>query len=344
MKKIRILSCVLLVMCVLFCACANEKTNSPEPSGSPTEEPTVVPADAEPTTEPSEEPSPTEPANIYAPTREDLDEHDYNAVRSFLEIKDENGVKNGEKLAAINGLVYDPDDPGTWSAYSEPNYPKYLDGFDDIRFESTNFLWDENGRLCCIFMDFEDSTQDAPVGSLDLFGCSRLGWLYVSGLEITEIDVTACDSPELNIKSCPKLERIESGGKPFRYLYVTECPSLDSLTWVMMDTHDIVQLSHLSWPDELQYFFPAAVTVDTDGSGHIDIGWLDDPDSDSLGCVFFSMKAVPEEGHEFLGWYDIFGNLVSSDEEIVIQDAGHSYENLVDLIGSTVAHVVARFD
>ena len=56
------------------------------------------------------------------------------------------------------------------------------------------------------------------------------------------------------------------------------------------------------------------------------------------------MKAVPEEGHEFLGWYDIFGNLVSSDEEIVIQDAGHSYENLVDLIGSTVAHVIARFD
>ena len=64
-----------------------------------------MPTDAEPTTEPSEEPSPTEPAKIYAPTREDLDEHDYNAVRSFLEIKDENGVKNGEKLAAINGLV-----------------------------------------------------------------------------------------------------------------------------------------------------------------------------------------------------------------------------------------------
>ena len=344
MKIIRILSCVLLVMCVLFCACANETTNSPEPYGSPTEEPTVVPTDAEPTTEPSEEPSPTEPANIYAPTREDLDEHDYNAVRSFLEIKDENGVKNGEKLAARHGLVYDRNDPGTWSNYYEPVRSVYEEPFSDIRFESDNFLWDENGRLCCFYMGFKDSTQDAPVGSLDLIGCSRLAVLSVSGTEITEINVTACDSPRVSVKNCPKLEKIESSGQPFRYLFVTECPSLDSVTWVMMDTQDIVQLAHFSWEEEIQDFFPAAVTADTDGSGHIDIGWLYDPDSDPLGSVFFSMKAVPEEGHEFLGWYDIFGNLVSSDEEIVIQDAGHYYENLVDLIGSTVVHVVARFD
>ena len=57
------------------------------------------------------------------------------------------------------------------------------------------------------------------------------------------------------------------------------------------------------------------------------------------------MTATPEEGHEFLGWYDIFGNLVSSNPQLAIQEEEtHAYENLVDLIGSTVAHVIARFD
>ena len=41
----------------------------------------------------------------------------------------------------------------------------------------------------------------------------------------------------------------------------------------------------------------------------------------------------------------IFGNLVSSNPQLAIQEEEtHAYENLVDLIGSTVAHVIARFD
>ena len=38
-------------------------------------------------------------------------EHDYLAVASFLEIEDENGVKNGTKLSPN----YDGSDPTTWS-------------------------------------------------------------------------------------------------------------------------------------------------------------------------------------------------------------------------------------
>ena len=346
MKIIRILSCVLFVMCVLFCACANETTNSPEPYGSPTEEPTVVPTDAEPTTEPSEEPSPTEPANIYAPTREDLDEHDYNAVRSFLEIKDKNGVKNGEKLAAINGLVYEPNDPGTWSNYHDPSSVNLISEFRDIRFVSDDFIWDENGRLCSVTLNFEKTTQSAPVGKLDLHTCGRLAELTVIGLEITEIDVSECDSPKLYIKSCSKLERIIKGSMPFRFLTIEECPSLESFNWVMLPLSDIMQLDHCWWPyDDFQPLISANITVESSDGGYIGVGLYPVPDwsDESLPC--YSITATPEEGHEFLGWYDIFGNLVSSNPQLAIQEEEtHAYENLVDLIGSTVAHVIARFD
>ena len=351
MKKIRILSCVLLVMCVLFCACANETSNSPEPEGSPIEEPTQSPNTAvtpweERTEVPTQTPSPTEPANIYAPTREDLNEHDYNAVRSFLEIKDKNGVKNGEKLAAINGLVYNPNDPGTWSNYHDPSSVNQISEFRDIRFVSDDFTWDENGRLCSVSLNFAKTTQSAPVGKLDLHTCGRLAELTVIGLEITEIDVSECDSPKLYIKSCPKLERIVKGSMPFRFLTIEECPSLESFNWVMLPLSDIMQLDHCWWPyDDFQPLISANITVESSDGGYVGVGLYPVPDwsDESLPC--YSITATPEEGHEFLGWYDIFGNLVSSNPQLAIQEEEtHAYENLVDLIGSTVAHVVARFD
>ncbi|MGN0785843.1 MAG: hypothetical protein ACI4OB_00375 [Christensenellales bacterium] len=132
MKKILSILCVLLTLCMIFASCTpTQQGGTPEPA---TEQPTEEPTE-QPTEEPTEDPSVQEPANPFAPTRADLDEHDYNAVRSFLEIADENGVKNGEKLSAENGLVYDPDDPGTWSEYKEYN----PNPSDDTRFLSENF-------------------------------------------------------------------------------------------------------------------------------------------------------------------------------------------------------------
>ena len=70
---------------------------------------------------------------------------------------------------------------------------------------------------------------------------------------------------------------------------------------------------------------------------------LHDKEDSEHYLELFSAKAVPEEGHEFLGWYDLDGNLVSTDAEIIIQDCYGNYPNLVDLVGSTTVHVIARF-
>ena len=346
MKRIVSFLCVLMSLCMIFAACTpkdGEVTPEPateqptEQAEQPTEEP-EQPTD-EPTEDPTEDPSMQEPANPYAPTRADLDEHDYNAVRSFLEIADENGVKNGEKLSAKYGLVYNPDDPGTWSEYVEVSCYALGDDYDDIRFQSNNFYWDENGKLC--YAGF--SSSEPLVGKLDLSECGRLYRLAIGDADVTEIDISDCDVPIISAHNCPKLERIITGGMPSRYVYISGCPNLKVITWVMMDTRDILQQAHDTYVGNVQNFIDADVTFEADGGGYIDIVTRHDKEDSEHYLELFSAKAVPEEGHEFLGWYDLDGNLVSTDAEIIIQDCYGNYPNLVDLVGSTTVHVIDKF-
>ena len=347
MKKIISILCVLFSLCMIFAACTptqNEGTPGPateQPTEQPAEQPTEQPTEQaeQPTEQPTEDPSVQEPANPFAPTRADLDEHDYNAVRSFLEIADENGVKNGEKLSAENGLVYDPDDPGTWSEYKEYNpYPS-----DDIRFDSSNFSWNEDGKLVSVFFNFHFSTHGTLVGELDLSGCSELFLVLTHFLGISELDVSGSDSAELSIWGCPELERIISRNTPNRYFTVGDCPKLKSISWIMMCTESIIHLDPPGSTDEEQYFpYDATVYADARGQGYIGIDWFRDPER-SNAFNHSALIATPYEGYEFLGWYDIFGNLISTDNKLIIQSAYSEYPNLIDIMGKTTVYVKAKF-
>lgn len=128
-------------------------------------------------------------------------EHDYNKVAAFLEIEDESGVKNGEKL---NGSDYDPNDPETWGTCM---------GYDeDWNYGPVPcFAWTQEGdelRLRRIysaasdlygFADFSDCTSllnielDANrLTGLILSGCVALDSVVCSNNDLAELDVSGC--------------------------------------------------------------------------------------------------------------------------------------------------------
>ena len=59
----------------------------------------------------------THAEETVAPDLEDYNPHDYQKLTAFLEIADENGVKNGEKLSGLVGAEYDVNDPSTWGEW-----------------------------------------------------------------------------------------------------------------------------------------------------------------------------------------------------------------------------------
>lgn len=59
----------------------------------------------------------THAEETVAPSLEDYNPHDYQKLAAFLEIADESGVKNGEKLSGLAGQSYDVNDPSTWGEW-----------------------------------------------------------------------------------------------------------------------------------------------------------------------------------------------------------------------------------
>ena len=111
----------------------------------------------------------------------------------------------------------------------------------------------------------------------------------------------------------------------------------------MMCTESIIHLDPPGSTDEEQYFpYDATVYADARGQGYIGIDWFRDPER-SNAFNHSALIATPNEGYEFLGWYDIFGNLISTDNKLIIQSAYSEYPNLIDIMGKTTVYVKAKF-
>ena len=92
-------------------------------------------------------------------TPEGYDEHDYWKIRNFLEIADENNIKNGNKISEN----YSPYDPTTWTGTDSNGY-------------STECVWTSDGHLRSVYFQASD-----VVGELDLH---RLVGAVVDGVII----------------------------------------------------------------------------------------------------------------------------------------------------------------
>lgn len=111
------------------------------------------------------------PANVLATEAQAPDgynSHDYLKLRAFLELADENGVKNGQKLSAS----YDPDDPATWGS------------------EDVISFWEENGELCLYTLNLYAT---GVTGTLDLSGCTTLEDLNCAENDLDAVNVSGCE-------------------------------------------------------------------------------------------------------------------------------------------------------
>lgn len=118
----------------------------------------------------------------------DYAQHDFDAMRAFLELTDENGATNGSVIFAD----YDPDRPETWVS------------------ESDVIVWDSEG-----FLNSVSFTHPDLFGTLDLSGCSRLATVTnYSGVSV------------LNVSGCTALDTLTDMNCPTEQVIVDGCSSL----------------------------------------------------------------------------------------------------------------------
>ncbi len=134
-------------------------------------------------------------------------QHDYNKIATFLELRDENGVRNGEKC----GTNYDPNDPTTWGKEG------YYESPDDY-IEPTTFTWSETTGEKRI-MEITCYADDL-VGSLDLSGCTELLSLNCARNRISA----------LNVSQCTNLASIICSSNGISSLSLSSNPQLTTLT------------------------------------------------------------------------------------------------------------------
>ena len=284
-SKLTVMILALLTAALMLAGCTdrNVPTNKPaqptaeisaapvekittQPTSEPTAEPTAVPT-AEPTAVPTAEP--TEAPFPY-------NREEYDALLAFFELKDENGVKNGEKCFKN----YDPSTIDFW-------------GGED----AYSAIWNENGHLEELwFVTGDPDNLMKLVGEFKLDGFTEL-FRFQSMFVIFE---------SMSITNCPKLcdiVRFEATGD----ISVSGCAPiyntyLESGTGCRYEGQDSIGHSML-------------VELTTEGSGSVAFNCRMD---EHYFPIYIT--ATPDEGHEFLGWYDADGKLFSTENEIEISD------------------------
>lgn len=310
-------ACIVLAAAMLF-AFAGCTPDKPVETDKPTADPGVMNTDTEapasdapdseePTTKPTAEP----PFRAEVPEGAELNVHDYNAVRSFLEIRDENGNTNGSKL----NEWYDPDDPATWwysacsSVTGESEY-----------FSIAGWIYEGiyEGMLCCFNLGIAPQSAGYPayplpngteiIGELNLSGCEMLDEVSIANAGISSLDISDCPELErlfildaVNISSITPEQLTEDKAKVF--LGIVNC-DIRHLRWYTM-----CHIPKESDPTEL---FVVTVDLSAEGDGSVGIRnslFIDDD-------PHISIAAFPKQGHTFAGWFDKnTGELISTDAE-----------------------------
>ena len=147
-------------------------------------------------------------ASSYAPDGYSVE--DWNALKAFLNLVDEDGVKNGEKIADAHGKTYSPDlleelDGLTWSL---------VDGV----YRATEIDWQNYGLVGVMALDDCDQLQKVNVAKNSITGVALaspvLTELNVDDNNLSTLDVS--DLTELRSLSCAKnqlnsLELVNNG-------------------------------------------------------------------------------------------------------------------------------------
>ena len=171
----------------------------------------------------------TASAETY-PTPEGYNDNDYQKLVTFLEIENEDGVKNG---VLAFGEGYAPDDPETWKTAS---YYDYIE--EPVYSQEKGVSWTVIGGEQRVSLVYIGST--AVTGALDISGCTALEYLYCNNNNLTELDVTQNTAleylicfnnnlTELDVTQNTALERIDCYNNALTELDVTQNTALEYL-------------------------------------------------------------------------------------------------------------------
>ena len=228
--------------------------------------------------------------NTRYPTPGGYNDNDYQKLVTFLELEDESGVRNGEKISEN----YDPQDPTTW--------------------EGTTW---ENGNIFQI--DFYDRNL---IGKLDVSNCTELVELDCGYNQLTELDVSNntalvhlyCGDnqlTELDISNNTALEHLVCDNNQLTELDISN----NTAMWILSCRNN--QLTSLNLESSYSLSF-LADRVEAEGNGFIAVNLYSEvEDYTYFGYVY----AEPKSGSTFIGWYDENGVLLSSEAEFDISDA-----------------------
>lgn len=346
-----IVSLVLAVMFLALLGCRNE-TETPKPETTQDANASQTPTATE---QPTEAPQPTQTPKLlhavkpgqphfaklnhrssYADTFSIeekeyylplLDEHDLNAVRTFLEIKDKDGVRNGIKM----NEWYSPDDPTTW--FYSPVNSEYLISEEGYRGYVDLLSWSDSGHLTGIhimpFIQKCFSYVTGFVGELDLSNCKSLVGASIVDTNIEAISFEGCEAlDEVYITDTKSLETLNVTGTNIYRFQITKAINLKTILPSPVKSMTFgtsgCGLKQIDWictylndKTGKDYFH---VKLSTEGAGSV---YTSGDDED---VYYMSIGAIPDEGHRFVGWYDADGKLVSTDEHMLLVGDDHFLE------------------
>ena len=257
-----------------------------QPTEAPSEKPTEAPTAALTSTPvPTNTPEPTpEPIKVDCPSKEELNPYDYGKVLAWLEHESMLSEKsNGEWL----NPDFDADDPATWCYEMEGSIHPVA-------------TWDEEGYLSQFVLYYGDGC----FGDIDLSGCERLDYVYIREYySIGHIDLTGC-------RLATGVSLNETGVDSISPEPIV-APRL-----IIYESH----FKHLHWRQALplneeQYSSGLEVILDAEGGGTV--GMTGYPDEDYY-VMYLCAHSDDDLDSKFVGWYDAEGNLVSAEEQLLL--------------------------
>ena len=187
------------------------------------------------------------------PTPDGYNDNDYQKLVTFLELVDENGVKNGEKLSES----YDTQDPATW--------------------KGTTWV---SGRIKGIYFTRYASKC---VGKLDVSDCTMLERLWCGDNQITELDVSNCTAlkelscfynqlTELDVSKNTALTALDCGDNQLTSLDVSKNTALE---WLCCGSNQLTELDVSNCTALKDLYCDSNQLTELDVSKNTALEWLD---------------------------------------------------------------------
>ena len=226
--------------------------------------------------------SPALPPSGISYTRIGIDSSDFINIRDFLEQKDAEGIKNGEKLALRSGQKYFP---GSFSEFGN------------------SFVVGKNGRLSEVHLnDIE------LVGKIDLTRCETLNVFECSNTNITDINLSGIgrlktvrieNSPvsQVDISGCSAINEFVCRNTRISELDL-KSGSADLIADITDNYCTEISLSVLS---DVTYTYIADISLISEGSGSLGLQFGQKRENPDINYDY-AYFAYPAEGYEIDSW------------------------------------------